>query len=125
MRKSLLYKLIFASSVLFLFVACKSEPKQELLNSAVALLNESRPSGAIALLKSALENDQDFFEARHQLAVAYTQAEEYEQAEREFQKVIRMNPSRSDIQLELEQLHQKEQQKSLYRISKKNLYGPA
>lgn len=115
--------MIYALSVLFLFVACKSEPKQELLNNAVVLLNESRPSGAIALLKSALENDQDFFEARHQLAMAYTQTEEYERAEKEFQKVLRMNPSRSDIQQELEQLHQKERQKNLCRISKRDLYA--
>src|SRR5271169_4807473 len=105
MRVPLSYKLVIVLCILFFLAACKNKTKEELLNNAVILLDESKPSDAIVLLKSALEKDQDFFEARHQLAIAYTSAGEYGQAEKEFQKLLRMNPSLPGIQLELAEVY--------------------
>jgi len=53
------------------------------------------------MLKSALQKDQNYFEARFQLAKAYTAAGRFDQAESEFQKLMKMDPSRADLQLEL------------------------
>src|SRR5664279_959856 len=85
----------------FLLVSCSGKSKDELFSEGVKLLNANNPMGAVVLFKNALEKDQNFFEARHQLARAYMAAGKFEQAAQEFQKLMRMDPSRTDFQLEL------------------------
>ena len=101
MRRVVTYKIILLVCALFVIAACGAKTKDELLKEGVKLLNEGKPSGAIAVLKTALEKDQNFFDARLQLAKAYVASGKFEQAEKEYQKLLRMNPSRADIQLEL------------------------
>jgi putative PEP-CTERM system TPR-repeat lipoprotein len=64
-------------------------------------MHDSDPAGAIVFFKNALEKDQNYFDARYQLAKAYFSVNRYEQAEKEFQKVLRQNPARKDIKLDL------------------------
>lgn len=90
--------------VVFLVASCGGKTKEELLAEADKFMKEGNPSGAIVALKSALEKDQNFFDARYQLAKAYRAAGKLEQAEREMQKVQLMNPSRADLQLETARL---------------------
>ena len=82
-------------------ISCTGKSKDELLSEGVKLLQANNPMSAIVLLKNALEKDQNFFEARHQLAEAYMAAGKFDQASQEFQKLIRMDPSHAEFQLEL------------------------
>ncbi len=82
-------------------ISCSGKSKDELLSEGVKLLEANNPMGAIVLLKNALEKDQNFFEARHQLAKAYMAAGKFGEAGQEYQKLMRMDPSRAEFQLEL------------------------
>jgi len=82
-------------------ISCTGKSKDELFSEGVRLINENNPSSAIVLLKNALEKDPNFFEARHKLAEAYMSTGKFEQAGQEFQKLMRMDPSHTELQLEL------------------------
>jgi len=101
-----LFKKVFVILLVFLLSAgCHSKTKEELLKDGVDLLNKDNPGGATVLFRNALEKDQNFFEARFQLARAYTAAKKYEQAEKEFLKVSAQSPSRMDVHVELGKLY--------------------
>jgi putative PEP-CTERM system TPR-repeat lipoprotein len=84
---------------------CSGKTKEELYSEAVKQARNANPSGAIVLLKNALEKDPNYLDARYQLALAYTSIGKYEQAEREFQKVLRQSPSYPELKLSLAKLH--------------------
>ena len=84
---------------------CGVKTKEELFGDGNKQLKAGNTNGAIVLFKSALEKDQNYLDARYQLAKAYLAARKYEQAEREFQKIIRQNPARSDVRLEIAKLY--------------------
>lgn len=88
-----------------LFAGCGSKSKDELYAEGVSLLKGGNPGGAIVLFRNALEKDQNFQDARFQLAEAYQALGKYEQAEKELLKIQRQNPSRADIHLELAKLY--------------------
>src|SRR5512139_745281 len=88
-----------------LVMGCKAKTKEELFTEGMNMMNANNPSGAIVYLKNALEKDQNYFDARYQLARAYAATGKYEQAEKEFQKVLRQNPSSKDIPLELAKVY--------------------
>jgi putative PEP-CTERM system TPR-repeat lipoprotein len=101
-----LYKKIIAiCAVLFCIAGCNSKTKEELYADALQQSKNGNPNGAIVLLKNALEKDLNYLDARYQLAKAYMDAGKYEQAEKEFRKVLRQNPSRSDIKLDLARVY--------------------
>ncbi len=84
---------------------CSGKTKEELYAEGVKQINKANPNGAIVLFKNALEKDQNFADARYQLARAYMAAGKYQQAEKEFQKLLRQNPSRSQLRLDLAKLY--------------------
>lgn len=94
-------KLIFAFTVLLALTACSGKSKEELYNEGVKQLNASNPSGAVVLLKNALEKDENYLDARFQLAKAYAGMGKNEQAEKEFRKVLKQNPLRDEVLIEL------------------------
>ncbi|MBN2654287.1 MAG: PEP-CTERM system TPR-repeat protein PrsT [Nitrospirae bacterium] len=79
---------------------CQGKTKDDLLKDGIKKIEEGNAPGAVVLLKSSLEKDPNFLDARYQLAKAYRLTGKFEQAEREIEKSIRMNPARSDLQLE-------------------------
>jgi putative PEP-CTERM system TPR-repeat lipoprotein len=81
--------------------ACGSKSKEELYAEGLKQLEASNPSGAVVLFKNALEKDENFLDARFQLAKSYAKLGKREQAEKEFNKVLKQNPSRDEILLEL------------------------
>jgi len=85
--------------------ACGGKSKEELYTEGVKELNAGNANGAIVLLKNALDKDQNYFDARYQLAKAYLAAGKYEQAEKELQKGLRQAPSRPEIRLQLARLY--------------------
>lgn len=91
-----------------LLTACNRKSKDELLAEGLRQLESGNPGGAIVLFKNALEEDQSFLEARYQLARAYVQAGKYDQAEREYQKVLRQAPTRTGIYLDMARMHIRE-----------------
>lgn len=89
---------------MFALAGC-GKNKDELYREGVSLLKSGNPSGAVVLFKNALEKDQNFQDARFQLAAAYQAIGKYEQAEKELLKLQKQNPSRADIPLELAKLY--------------------
>lgn len=85
--------------------ACKSKTKEELYSEGLEKIKQGNPGGAIVLLKNALEKDQNYLDARYQLAVAYMGAGKYEQAEKEFQKIVRQRPAFPGLKLNLAKLY--------------------
>jgi putative PEP-CTERM system TPR-repeat lipoprotein len=84
---------------------CTGKTGKELYETGVMELQKGNVAGAMVLLRNALEKDQNFTEARYQLAKAYVASRKFEQAEKEFQKVQRQSPGMPEIQLELAKLH--------------------
>ena len=91
--------------VLLICSGCGSKTKESLLAEGVAQLKASNPGGAVVYLKNALEKDGNFSDARFQLAKAYSALGKYEQAEKEFTKVLTQDPSRDGVLLELARLN--------------------
>jgi putative PEP-CTERM system TPR-repeat lipoprotein len=83
-----------------LLAGCQSKTKEDLLRDGIKKMDEGNVSGAVVFLKSSLEKDPNFLDARFQLAKAYRLSGKLDQAEREIEKTIRMNPARYDLQLE-------------------------
>jgi len=98
------YKILLVALILFACSACGSKSKEELFNEGLKQLNSSNPNAAVVLFKSALEKDENYSDARFQLAKAYAALGKREQAEKEFTKVLKQNPSRDDVTLELAKL---------------------
>lgn len=85
--------------------ACTSKTKEELCSEGVKQLNAYNPSGAVVLFKNALEKDENYSEARFQLAKAFVMLGKKEQAEKELIKVIKQNPLRDEVTIELASLY--------------------
>lgn len=81
-----------------------NRPKEELLKEGVSLIDQDNSRGAIVFLKNAIEKDQNYFEARFQLARAYYNLNNFDNAEKELQKVIRQNPSLVEARVMLAKL---------------------
>ncbi|MFO0752949.1 MAG: XrtA/PEP-CTERM system TPR-repeat protein PrsT [Thermodesulfovibrionales bacterium] len=99
------------SAVLFLLLlgtGCSekgSGGKEQLFRKGVQMLQENNPRGAVVLLRNALEEDPNFFEARFQLARAYARAGNNDAAERELGKVVLQSPSFPEAHIELARIH--------------------
>jgi len=95
---------LFALLVCLTLIGCSGKTKEELYTEALQQV-KTNPNGALLLLKSALEKDPNYLDARYQLSKAYMAVGKFEQAEKEFQKVLRQDPSRTDVQLDLAKVH--------------------
>ncbi len=93
--------------ILLLLQGCSSKSKEQLYQEGVERLKAKDPGAAVVLLKSALEKDQNYLDARYQLAKAFVAQHKYEQAEKEFLKVLALNPSRDEVHLDLARLYTK------------------
>lgn len=85
--------------------ACTGKTSEDLYSDGIKLLQEGKSGGAIVLFKNALEKNQNYLEARYQLARAYMSIKKYELAEKELQKVKLLNPNQPEIILELAKLN--------------------
>lgn len=102
--------------ILALFIAtsgCAGKTSEELYSEGVKLLQEGKAGGAIVYFKSALEKNQNYLDARYQLAKAYLSEKKYELAEKEFQKVKLLNPNQPGIHLDLAKLYNQLQKPDL------------
>jgi putative PEP-CTERM system TPR-repeat lipoprotein len=90
-------------SLLVLLSGCtgKYKTKEQLLNEGIKLVQNNNPGGAIILFKNALDKDQNYFDARFQLAKAYYAIGKLDASEKELQKVRRQDPSSREVQIEL------------------------
>lgn len=86
-------------------IGCSARTGSDLYAEGIAELRNGNARGAIVLFRNALERDENFVDARYQLARAYAATGKYDQAEKEFQKVRRQNPSLSALNLELARLY--------------------
>jgi len=98
-RIGLILALVIATS------GCAGKTSEELYSEGFKLLQEGKSGGAIVYFKNALEKNQNYLDARYQLAKAYVAEKRYELAEKEFQKVKLLNPNQPDIHLDLATLY--------------------
>ena len=85
--------------------ACNNQSKEGLLQEGITYARNGNYRGAVVLFKNALEKDQNYFEARFQLADAYLKTGKYERAEKEFLKVQRQAPNNPELPLKLAEIH--------------------
>ena len=84
---------------------CTEKTAADLCSEGIRQLQRNNPAGAIVLFRNALDKDQNLLDARHQLARAYMAAGKLDLAEKELQKIKRLNPARKEYRLELAQLY--------------------
>lgn len=70
---------------------------QDLNNKAQSFMAQGDYKQAIERLKSSLDLDNSIFETHYNLAVAYTQNEEYINALDEYEKALKIQPRNSDV----------------------------
>jgi putative PEP-CTERM system TPR-repeat lipoprotein len=91
-----LYNLVSIVLALVLLFAggCRGQykTKEAFFNEGMKQLETNNPGNAIIFFKNALERDENYFDARFQLAKAYSVVGKYDAAEREFKKVLRQRP---------------------------------
>lgn len=85
--------------------ACSGKTSEELYADGVKALDEGKSGSAIVLFRSALDKEQNSSEVRYQLARAYVAEGKYELAEKEYQKVKRLNPAHAELQMDLARLY--------------------
>src|SRR6185369_5325030 len=81
--------------------ACGSKTKESLYAEGVKQLEAANPGSAVVYFKNALEKDGNFSDARFQLGKAYAAIGKNDQAEKEFTKVQKQDPTRDEVLLEL------------------------
>ncbi|SEA44471.1 putative PEP-CTERM system TPR-repeat lipoprotein [Desulfuromusa kysingii] len=106
--------------ILLFIVSCGGQSKEELLLEGNRLSAEGNFRGAVVLYKNALEKDVNYLDARIGLAEAYLSSENFDRAEKEFQKVLLQNPSQTDLLLKLAAIYinQKLPEKALLELDK-------
>ena len=89
--------------VLLLFTGCTQyyQSKEDLYQEGMKMIDARNPAGAIVFFKNALERDQNYFEARFQLARAYAAVGKFDVSEKELQKVARQDPHSREVWVEL------------------------
>ena len=94
-------KAIFILSVLTLSIfttACINNlAVQELNNKAMEYMKKGDYENAISRLKSSVDLDGTIFESQYNLAVAYTENEDYEEAALAFEKAEELNPKSPNL----------------------------
>lgn len=99
-------KRFFVVCIMMLVVqGCGGKSKEDLYAEGLENLKNRNPGAAVVLFKSALEKDQNYIDARYQLAKAFADQGKTEQAEKEFLKVLTQNPTRDDVNLDLARLY--------------------
>jgi len=96
--------LFFLALIVFVS-ACGANTKEDLYAEGLKLLEQGNPQGAIVALRNALEKDQNFFEARFQLAKSYLALERHDLAEQELRKVRLQSPSHPEVSLEMARVY--------------------
>jgi len=79
--------------------------KEELFAQGQKSMTANDPNSAIIFFKKALEKDQNYFDARFQLAKAYIRSGKTDSAEKELQKLVRQSPNSKDIHLEFARVY--------------------
>jgi putative PEP-CTERM system TPR-repeat lipoprotein len=79
--------------------------KEALFKEGMTRLETNDPGSAIIFFKNALERDQNYFDARFQLARAYSVVGKYDAAEKEFQKVLRQRPASREAHVEIARVY--------------------
>lgn len=96
MKKAFLLASILLISVIT--TACINNfAVQELNNKAKSFMDRGDYVSAIERLKSSLDLDSSVFETQYNLAVAYTKAEDYENAIKTYDEASKLNPDFADI----------------------------
>ncbi len=99
-------KIITIVFLFIVFTGCNKDlSKQQLFKSGVTFLESGNTNGAILAFKEAIEKDQGYYEARYQLARAYILQEKFMLAQRELEKVLRLNPSFHDAYVSIAKIY--------------------
>ena len=93
----------FIVLLVFLISGCGSSDLsgRQYYEQGIDFLAGGNPNGAIIAFKKAIEKDNNYHEARYQLARAYILRGKYDSAERELRRVLQAKPSFSEAHLAL------------------------
>ncbi len=105
MRRTISVLLIMCCVSLAAACSDSYKTKEDLLKDGLKIMGSNNPGGAIVLFKKALEKDQNFFEARFQLAKAYREVGKLNSAENELLKVVRQDPVSEGVHIELAKVY--------------------
>lgn len=94
-----------ALAVFLMMAGCAESTKEEMFGEGLELLESGNPRGAIVLFRRSLDRDQNFVEARFQIAKAYFLIGSLDSAEKELLKVQRLRPSSREIRIELARVY--------------------
>ncbi len=103
--KTLCKWLIVTFALIYCVTGCEGKSRDQLYVEGMNEVKNGKPEAAVIFFRNALEKDQNFFDARYQLALVYTKIGKYEQGKREFLKLARQNPSHFGIKLGLARLY--------------------
>lgn len=96
MKKILFLLVLLTMSVLT--TACVNNLAiQQLNNKAAELMKKGDIEGAISRLEASVDLDSSVFETQYNLAVAYTENEDYENAEETYKKALELKPDSPDV----------------------------
>ena len=87
----MLTKKILSLIIVFSITGCTGKTSGELYAEGVREFQQGNVNGAIVFFKNALEKNQNYLDARYQLARTYKAAGKYDQAANEFLKVQKQN----------------------------------
>ena len=93
-RAFLIFTLLCVS--VFSTACINNKAVQELNDKALLSMNKGEYNQAIEYLKSSLELDNNIYETHYNLAVVYTQNDDYKNAIEEYIKAININPQNPD-----------------------------
>ena len=85
--------------------ANRHKTKEELYSEGMKAIQANKPGNAIIYFKNALEKDQNYQDARFQLAKAYYSIGKYEAAEIELEKVLRQLPGSREVHIEIARVY--------------------
>ena len=100
----MLARLLIALCVVVALAGC-GKSKEQLYAQGLEKMKDNDPGAAVVLFKSALEKDQNYTDARFQLAKAFSAQGKNEVAEKEFLKVLVQSPQKEEVNLELAKIY--------------------
>ena len=96
MKKILLILVVLSLSV-FTTACVNNLAVQQLNNKASELMKKGDIEGAISRLEASVDLDASIFETQYNLAVAYTENEDYDKAENAYKKAAELKPDSSEV----------------------------
>lgn len=95
--KKLLFLFVILTMSVFTTACVNNLAVQQLNNKAAELMKKGDVEGAISRLEASVDLDSSIFETQYNLAVAYTENEDYDKAEDAYKKALELKPDSPNV----------------------------